>query len=67
MSPGVVATDFGNKALYGGADSRSFPGAQSAEDVAAVIASVIDSREADVYTRPEARQMIAAYYSAEPT
>jgi short-subunit dehydrogenase len=65
VSPGVVATDFGNKAIYGGADSRTLPGAQSAEEVAGVIASVIDSREADVYTRPEARQMIASYYSGE--
>ena len=65
VSPGVVATDFGNKALHGGPDSRSLPGVQSAEEVAAVIASVIDSREADVYTRPDGRQIIARYYSGE--
>jgi NADP-dependent 3-hydroxy acid dehydrogenase YdfG len=64
VSPGVVHTDFGNVALYGGPDSRSFPDAQSAEEVAAVIAGVIDSRAPDVYTRAGARERIADYYSS---
>jgi hypothetical protein len=49
-------------AVHGGVDSRAIPGGQSAEEVADVIASVIESREADVYTRPGAREMIAKYY-----
>ena len=63
VSPGVVATDFGLNAVHGGVDSRSIPGGQSAEEVADVIASVIESRQADVYTRPGAREMIAKYYA----
>ncbi len=62
VSPGVVRTDFGLNALHGGPDSRSFPESQSAEQVAAVIATVIETRQPDVYTRPAAR-MIAKYYS----
>jgi short-subunit dehydrogenase len=63
VSPGVVATDFGLNAIHGGVDSRSIPGGQSAEEVADVIASVIESRQADVYTRPGAREIIAKYYA----
>ena len=65
VSPGVVATEFGLNARHGGADSRGFPGAQSAEDVAAVIVDVLDRPRADAYTRPGAREMVAAYYAAE--
>lgn len=63
VSPGVVYTDFGNSAVHGGPDSRSFPEGQSAEDVAEVIASVIESRAPDVYTRAGARQRILDYYA----
>ncbi|MDH4038400.1 MAG: SDR family NAD(P)-dependent oxidoreductase [Candidatus Krumholzibacteria bacterium] len=63
VSPGVVRTDFGNSALHGGPDSRSFPESQSAEEVAEVIAGVIESRKPDVYTRPGASQRIAGYYA----
>ena len=62
VSPGVVRTDFGLHARHGGPDSRSFPGTQSAEEVATVIAGVIDTRQPDVYTRP-AQKMIADYYA----
>lgn len=65
VSPGVVTTDFGLNAKHGGPDSRSFPNTQTAEEVAAVIAEVIETRKADVYTRPGARRMIADYYAAE--
>src|SRR4051794_15788336 len=65
VHPGVVATDFGVRARHGGMDSRGLPGAQSAEDVATVIADTIEHPRADVYTRPGARQMVAAYYAAE--
>jgi NADP-dependent 3-hydroxy acid dehydrogenase YdfG len=64
VSPGVVRTDFGLNALHGGQDSRQFPGSQSPEEVAAVIAGVISSRKPDVYTRPGAQAQVAAYYAA---
>ena len=62
VHPGIVATDFGLNARHGGPDSRSFPESQSAEQVAAVIAKVIETRQPDVYTRP-AQKMIANYYA----
>ncbi len=65
VHPGVVATEFGLNALHGGMDSRQFPGAQTAEEVAAIIAEVIEKPRADVYTRAEGRQVVAAYYAAE--
>jgi NADP-dependent 3-hydroxy acid dehydrogenase YdfG len=64
VHPGVVATDFGLNALHGGVDSRKLPGAQSAVEVAEVIAGVIEHPRADVYTRPGAQQMVAAYFGA---
>jgi len=64
VSPGVVRTDFGLKALHGGPDSRQFPRSQSAEEVAAVIAGVVASRATDVYTLPGARQMVLDYYGS---
>jgi hypothetical protein len=63
VSPGVVYTDFGNVAMHGGPDSRSFPEGQSAEEVADVIAGVIESRAPDVYTRAGARERVLGYYS----
>jgi NAD(P)-dependent dehydrogenase (short-subunit alcohol dehydrogenase family) len=60
--PGVVTTDFGLNALGGGPDSRSLPGAQSADEVAAVIADAIEQRRGgDVYTRPEALERVLGY------
>ena len=64
VSPGVVRTEFGVNAVYGGPDSRTLPNSQSAADVAEVIAGVIASRAPDVYTRPGARQMILDYLGA---
>jgi NADP-dependent 3-hydroxy acid dehydrogenase YdfG len=64
VHPGVVATEFGTHALHGGIDSRQVPGAQTAEEVATVIADVIESPRADVYTRPGAQQMVVGYYAA---
>jgi NADP-dependent 3-hydroxy acid dehydrogenase YdfG len=65
VHPGVVATEFGLRARHGGMDSRQLPGAQSAEEVAAVIVDVLERPRPDVYTRPGAQQMIAGYYAAE--
>jgi NADP-dependent 3-hydroxy acid dehydrogenase YdfG len=61
VSPGVVRTEFGLNALHGGPDSRKLPDSQSAEEVAAVIAAVIESGRPDVYTRAGMQARIAAY------
>ena len=63
VSPGVVRTDFGNNARHGGPDSRAFPESQSAEEVAEVIAGVIESRKPDVYTRAGAQAWVAKTYA----
>ena len=65
VSPGVVATEFGVHALGGGIDSRALPGSQSAEEVAAVLADLIEHPRADVYTRPGQRETVAKYFAAE--
>jgi NAD(P)-dependent dehydrogenase (short-subunit alcohol dehydrogenase family) len=65
VHPGVVATDFGVRALHGGVDSRQIPGAQPVDAVADVIVGVMEEPRADVYTLPNARQMVVGYYSAE--
>ena len=41
------------------------PGAQTADEVAAVIVDTIANRRADVYTRPGAQDMVTRYYGAE--
>ena len=61
VSPGVVRTEFGVNAMHGGPDSRQLPNAQSAEEVAEVIAAVIASRAPDVYTRPGAKRAVLDY------
>jgi NAD(P)-dependent dehydrogenase (short-subunit alcohol dehydrogenase family) len=65
VMPGVVATDFGKSALHGGMDSRAFPGAQPVGEVAVVIADAIEKPVAEVYSRPQMRELVARYYSAE--
>jgi NAD(P)-dependent dehydrogenase (short-subunit alcohol dehydrogenase family) len=64
VMPGIVATEFGANAMHGGPDSRTMPAPQSAEDVAAVIAQVIDTRVGEAYTRPESEAQVAAYYAS---
>jgi short-subunit dehydrogenase len=63
VSPGVVRTNFGLNAMHGGPDSRSFPDSQSAEEVAVVMADVIESRAPDVYTRRGAHDIVVGYYA----
>ena len=70
VSPGVVRTEFGLNARHGGVDSRVLPDSQSAEEVAAVIVEVIDSRAPDVYTRVGSQARVAAMYAtigSDPT
>lgn len=64
VSPGPVRTEFGHNALHGGVDSRTLADAQSAGEVALVIAEVMDSRRPDVYTRPGLQVRVAAYYAS---
>ena len=63
--PGVVATEFGLNALGGGVDSRKIPGGQSPEEAATVLLELIERPRPDVYSRPEFRQAVAAYYASE--
>jgi hypothetical protein len=56
-------SDPGLTPLHGGTDSRTFPQSQSADEVAGVIAQVIETRQPDVYTRP-AQKMIAACHAS---
>jgi NADP-dependent 3-hydroxy acid dehydrogenase YdfG len=67
VSPGVVKTEFGLNARHGGPDSRQLPGGQSPEEVAAVIADVIESRLPDVYTFAGAHERVATYYASTGT
>ncbi len=64
VSPGVVATDFGNRARHGGPDSRSMQGAQAVDEVARVIADAIEAPKDEVYTRPDQAAAVARYYAA---
>ena len=41
------------------------PNAQPVEEVAQVIADLIEHPRADVYTRPGMREQVAAYFAAE--
>ena len=63
--PGVVATEFGLKALGGGPDSRTLPNAQPVDEVAGVIAELIEHPRAEVYTQPGFRQQVLDYFAAE--
>ncbi len=65
VHPGVVATEFGLSSLHGGMDSRRMPGAQSVDEVAAIIADVIEHPRADIYTQPDGQKRVVAYYGAE--
>jgi short-subunit dehydrogenase len=62
VSPPAVRTNFGLNAMHGGPDSRTLPNTQSAEEVADVIAAVIESRRPDVYTSPGSHKRVLAYF-----
>jgi NADP-dependent 3-hydroxy acid dehydrogenase YdfG len=64
VSPGVVQTDFGINARHGGPDSRTLPQSQTADEVAAVIADVIETRRPDVYSRAGMAQMVLGFYGS---
>ena len=63
--PGIVATEFGRNALHGGVDNRQLPGAQPVDEVASVIAGVIEKPRAEAYTRAQLLELATRYFSAE--
>lgn len=63
--PGVVATDFGLNARHGGVDNKQLPGAQPVEEVANVIADVIEKPRPEVYTRPQMLELASRYFAVE--
>jgi len=65
VHPGIVATEFGLNARHGGEDSRRLPGAQSVDEVVDVLIDVIAHPRADVYTRPQGKNMVLAYFGAD--
>jgi short-subunit dehydrogenase len=65
VSPGIVATEFAANAVNSGEGGQTPGNAQPPGVVASVIADAIQSRKADVYTFPGAREMVVQYYSAE--
>ncbi len=64
VSPGVVRTEFGRNALHGGPDSRQLPNSQSVEEVAEVVAGVIESRRPDVYTSKGSHDRVVGYFGS---
>lgn len=59
--PGVVATEFGNNAVFGGPDSRTLPGAQGVEEVARIVADGMRGGPVDVYTRADGLESVLGY------
>jgi NAD(P)-dependent dehydrogenase (short-subunit alcohol dehydrogenase family) len=64
VMPGVVTTEFGQRAVHGSPPlpPAALAGAQSADEVAAVIAGVIDRPVAEVYTNPDHRDVALEYF-----
>jgi NADP-dependent 3-hydroxy acid dehydrogenase YdfG len=67
VSPGVVRTDFGLNALHGGPNSHKLPDSQSTEEVAQVMARLIETRLPDVYTRTGAHAGVVRYFDSVGT
>jgi len=65
VMPGMVATAFGRHALYSPPDTPPYSGpyVQPVEDVAALIARVIDGPVAEVYTNPSSSAMAQRYFA----
>jgi hypothetical protein len=60
----VVTTDFSRNALHGttAPPGAGGPAGQTADDVAAVLESVIDAPRPDVYTSPALAERARKYY-----
>jgi short-subunit dehydrogenase len=65
VSPGVVRTEFRRRALHGPGSYPPMPDAQQPEDVARVIADLIESGREDVYTRAGLRTRVLQYYERQ--
>jgi short-subunit dehydrogenase len=65
VMPGLVSTDFARNALGGpaSAPTGAVPAAQTAEEVAAVIAGVIRNPVAEVYTNPQQAAIAQRYFA----
>ncbi|HEX4682150.1 MAG TPA: SDR family NAD(P)-dependent oxidoreductase [Gemmatimonadaceae bacterium] len=65
VMPGMVGTEFGRNALGSPADTPIYSGpyVQSVEQVADIIAGVIDKPVAEVYTNPASAGMAQSYFA----
>jgi short-subunit dehydrogenase len=63
VMPGMVLTDFHNNALGGNEQSRPAGGggAQTAEEVSEVIASLIEHPQSEIYTNPASAEIARSY------
>ena len=62
IMPGLVTTEFGRNALGGSPPIPVATEAQSPEDVAAAIASVIENPVAEMYTNPRQGAIVLKYF-----
>jgi short-subunit dehydrogenase len=64
VMPGVVTNDFGNHALHGPPQlppgRRTMPG-QTSEEVAAIMAGLLDQPQSELYTNPATRELVKRY------
>lgn len=66
VMPGIVTTDFRHNALGGtpeGPPSGAAPKPQTAEEVAAAIAGLIEHPQAEIYTNPALAELVHRYYA----
>ena len=62
--PGVVSTGFASNSLYAPTESVAMPGAQTPEEVAAVMLDLIDNPRAEAYTNPDVQMdLVRRYYN----
>jgi short-subunit dehydrogenase len=62
VMPGLVTTEFGQHALGGSPPIPAMSEAQSADEVAAAIANVIDNPVAEIYTNPRQAALALRYF-----
>src|ERR1051325_10495922 len=62
VMPGVVSTDFGSHALGGSPPLPATVESQTAEEVAAAIAAVIERPAAEIYTNPRQQAVALKYF-----
>jgi NADP-dependent 3-hydroxy acid dehydrogenase YdfG len=62
-SPGVVATEFELHAVHGGPDNRTVPYAQSVQEIGEQLVALMESKQADVYSKDAYHRAVSEYYS----